>query len=159
MLRIFIHGLDGSSQGVKARYFQHHFPDVLTPNFTGGLQARMAQLYDILADCGELVMIGSSFGGLMATLYAMENAPSVRRLVLLAPALNFDEFLPFRGKKISPPVWLYVGREDTITPLAEVEPLARDLFPHLHFHAVDDDHLLSQTFGTIDWPTFLGEAR
>ena len=93
----------------------------------------------------------------MATIYAMENGPSVRRMILLAPALNFDEFIPFRGKKISQPVWLYVGRDDTVTPLLQVEPLACDVFRRLHFHAVDDDHSLGRTFAAIDWPGLLGE--
>ena len=159
MTRIFIHGLEGSSRGVKARYFQQHFPEMLTPDFTGGLPARMAQLHEILGGCRNLFMVGSSFGGLMATLFALENEPLIDRMILLAPALNFAECVPCRGKKINLPVWLYIGREDTVTPLTQVEPLALDLFSRLHFHAVDDDHLLSQTFGAIDWLTLLGEAR
>jgi len=157
--RIFIHGLEGSSRGVKARYFQHHFPEMLTPDFTGDLQTRMAQLGEMLTGCRNLVMVGSSFGCLMATLYALEKGPSVHRLILLAPALNFVEFLSLRGRKIDLPVWLYIGRDDTVTPLAQVEPLARDLFLQLHFHVVDDDHLLSQTFSVIDWSALLGEVR
>ena len=89
----------------------------------------MSRLHEILTGCGDLVMVGSSFGGLMATIYAMENGPSVRRMILLAPALNFDEFIP----------------------------LARDVFRRLHFHAVDDDHLLGRTFVAIDWLGLLGE--
>jgi len=157
--RIFIHGLEGSSRGVKARYFQQHFPEMLTPDFTGGLPARMAQLHEILAGCRNLIMVGSSFGGLMATLFALENGPLIQRMILLAPALNFGEFVSCRGKKINLPVWLYIGREDTVTPLEQVEPLARDLFPRLHFHVAEDDHLLSQTFGAIDWISLLCKAR
>ena len=116
----------------------------------------MAQLREILAGCRDVVMVGSSFGGLMATLYALENGSAVHRMILLAPALNFAEFVPLQGKTINLPVWLYLGRDDTVTPLAQVEPRARALFPCLHFYAVDDDHLLSRTFGALDWFTLLG---
>ena len=156
MNRIFIHGLAGSSRGVKARYFRYHFPAMLTPDFTGDLPGRMAQLREILAGCRDVVMVGSSFGGLMATLYALENGSAVHRMILLAPALNFPDFVPLQGKTINLPVWLYLGRDDTVTPLAQVEPRARALFPCLHFYAVDDDHLLSRTFGALDWFTLLG---
>jgi pimeloyl-ACP methyl ester carboxylesterase len=159
MTGIFIHGLASSSRGRKAQFFRKHFPDMLVPDFAGDLQARMEQLHGLLADHKELVMVGSSFGGLMATLFGMANGPQVKRLVLLAPALNFSEFIPSRGGIIDIPTWLYIGKEDTVTPLAEVEPLARAIFSRLHCHAVDDDHLLRNTFRTIDWGRHLSEPE
>jgi pimeloyl-ACP methyl ester carboxylesterase len=159
MARIFIHGLDSSSRGQKAQYFRKHFPDMLIPDFVGDLQARMEQLHAVLAGHRELVMVGSSFGGLMATLFGLANGPQVRRIVLLAPALNFSEFVPYRGGAIDIPTWLYVGKEDTVTPLAEVEPLARTIFSRLYCHAVDDDHLLRTTFQKIDWSRLLSEPE
>ena len=104
-------------------------------------------------------MVGSSFGGLMATLFGLSNGPLVKRMVLLAPALNFSEFVPYRGGTIDTPTWLYVGKKDTVTPQAEVEPLARAIFSRLHCHAVNDDHLLRNTFQTIDWIRLLSEPE
>ncbi len=103
-------------------------------------------------------MVGSSFGGLMATLFCLTNGPRVKRMVLLAPALNFNEFIPYRGGTIDIPTWLYIGEGDTVTPQAEVEPLARAIFSRLHCHAVNDDHLLRNTFHAIDWGRFLSES-
>ena len=157
MTGIFIHGLDSSSRGLKAQYFSKHIPDMLVPDFTGDLQARMEQLHGLLADHKELVMVGSSFGGLMATLFGMANGPRVKRMVLLAPALNFSEFIPYRGGTIDIPTWLYIGKEDSVTPLTEVEPLARAIFSRLHSYAVDDNHLLRNTFRAIDWGRLLSE--
>jgi pimeloyl-ACP methyl ester carboxylesterase len=159
MTGIFIHGLDSSSRGRKAQFFRKHFPDMLVPDFTGDLQARMEQLHGLLVDHKELVMVGSSFGGLMATLFAMANGPRVKRMVLLAPALNFPEFVPYRFQTVDIPAWLYVGKEDTVTPLAEVEPLARAIFSRLYYHAVEDDHLLRHTFRAIDWVRLLSEPE
>ena len=151
MTGIFIHGLESSSRGRKAQFFRKHFPDMLVPDFCGDLQTRMEQLHVLLADHKELVMVGSSFGGLMATLFAMSNGPQVKRIILLAPALNFSEFIPYREEKIDIPTWLYIGKGDTVTPQAEVQPLARAIFPHLHCHIVNDDHMLRNTFHFIDW--------
>jgi len=36
---IFIHGLEGSSQGVKATLLRGLFPGILTPDFRGSLES------------------------------------------------------------------------------------------------------------------------
>jgi len=41
---IFIHGLEGTSQGVKASLLRGIYPEILTPDFRGDLAARMAYL-------------------------------------------------------------------------------------------------------------------
>jgi pimeloyl-ACP methyl ester carboxylesterase len=154
-LRIFIHGLESNNQGTKAVYFRENFPGMLTPNFPGPLDDRMAKLQGILSGQGDILMVGSSFGGLMASIFAMENEPSVRRLVLLAPAINLMEFTPYRGRTILMPVHIYHGRQDEVIPLEDVQSVARRVFSNLTFHAVDDDHYLHKTFEKIEWGTLL----
>jgi pimeloyl-ACP methyl ester carboxylesterase len=154
-LRIFIHGLESNNQGTKAVYFRKNFPGMLTPNFPGSLDERMAKLQDLVAGKGHILMVGSSFGGLMASIFAMENEPSVRRLILLAPAINLMEFLPYRARKILTPVHLYHGRQDEVIPIEEVESVASRVFSNLTFHAVDDDHYLHGTFEGIEWEALL----
>ena len=46
--RIFIHGLNGSGQGLKAGYLRQILPGILTPDFTGSFEDRMAGLEAIL---------------------------------------------------------------------------------------------------------------
>src|SRR5512137_2210165 len=99
-LSIFIHGLESNNQGTKAVYFRENFPGMLTPNFPGPLDERMAKLYAILSGESDILLVGSSFGGLMASIFAMENEPSVRRLILLAPAINLMEFTAYQDGKI-----------------------------------------------------------
>jgi pimeloyl-ACP methyl ester carboxylesterase len=154
-LRIFIHGLESSNQGTKAVYFRKNFPGMLTPNFPGSLDERMAKLHDLVAEKRDLLMVGSSFGGLMASIFAMENEPRVRRLILLAPAINLLEFVPYRGRKILKPVHIYHGRQDDVIPIEEAESVARQVFSNLAFHAIDDDHYLHKTFESIEWGTLL----
>jgi pimeloyl-ACP methyl ester carboxylesterase len=154
-LRIFIHGLESNNQGTKAVYFRKNFPGMLTPNFPGSLDERMAKLHDIVAEKRDLLMVGSSFGGLMASIFTMENEPRVRRLILLAPAINLMEFAPYRGRKILKPVHIYHGRQDDVIPIEEAESVARQVFSNLTFHAVDDDHYLHKTFERIEWGALL----
>jgi pimeloyl-ACP methyl ester carboxylesterase len=154
-LRIFIHGLESNNQGTKAIYFREKFPGMVTPNFPGPLDERMARLQAILSGKSDILMVGSSFGGLMASIFAMENEPSVRRLILLAPAINLMEFTPYRERKTLMPVHIYHGRQDEVIPISDVEEVAKKVFSTLTFHAVDDDHYLHKTFKTIDWDSLL----
>ena len=154
-VRIFIHGLESSNQGTKAVYFREKYPDMILPNFPGDLQERMKKLEEILSSKSDIRLVGSSFGGLMASLFAMENRSRVAKMVLLAPAINLMGFASHKNKALSMPVWIYHGRDDQVIPLAEVEPVARKTFTNLSFNAVDDDHFLHKTFKTIDWETLL----
>jgi pimeloyl-ACP methyl ester carboxylesterase len=154
-LRMFIHGLESNNQGTKAIYFREKFPGMLTPNFPGPLDERMARLREILSGQHEILLVGSSFGGLMASIFAMENERSVRRLILLAPAINLMEFSPYRQRKIVRPVHIYHGRQDEVISIEDVQFVASQVFPDLTFHAVDDDHSLHKIFKTIDWDSLL----
>ena len=151
MTRIFIHGLESSNQGTKALFFEREFPDMIIPNFPGALQERMDKLNRILSKKSGIRLVGSSFGGLMATLFAMENESKVDRLVLLAPALNLMEFSGTYKGEISIPTWIYHGKDDEVIPFEAMERVARKTFRHLTLHAVDDDHHLHRTFKNIDW--------
>jgi pimeloyl-ACP methyl ester carboxylesterase len=131
------------------------FPEILTPDFTGSLERRMAQLEPILADRSGLVLIGSSFGGLMATLFACQQPEQVRKLILLAPALIHPDFVAEPPGPISIPTVIYHGQQDTVVPLEPVRTLAEQTFLNLTFHPVDDDHLLHKTVQALDWPALV----
>ena len=156
MTRIFIHGLDSSNQGTKARFFREKYPDMIIPNFDGSLQERMKKLEQVLEGEENIRLVGSSFGGLMATIFAMDHTSRVAALVLLAPALNMLQFVPGREMRpITIPVTLYHGKDDTVIPLEEAVKVARDLFSDLRMHEVEDDHMLHETFRDIPWEEWL----
>lgn len=153
--KIFIHGLESSNQGTKSIFFREKFPDMIIPTFTGDLQERMKMLNTVLSGKSKLRLVGSSFGGLMASLFAMQNQTDVEKMVLLAPALNLMEFAPQETREIRIPVWIYHGKDDEVIPLLEVERIARDTFQDLSFHVVEDDHYLHKTFKNIAWDSLL----
>lgn len=150
----FLHGLDSSGQGTKGRFFAEHFPHIHCPDFHGTLANRLLQLSDLCRSRDSLTLIGSSFGGLMATCYAEEFPEKVARLVLLAPALNFGEYRP-PLEKLQVPTLLVIGNHDTVTPPAQVIPLAQQTFSNLEIHRVKDDHMLHTSFAAMPWQQIL----
>ncbi|MBU0481767.1 MAG: alpha/beta hydrolase [Proteobacteria bacterium] len=155
MTPVFIHGLESSSRGTKGTWFKERFPGMLICDFIGSFEERMVQLKCFLAGRANLVLVGSSFGGLMASVYAIEYGSEVARVVLLAPALNFPEFDRFRSGSTSVPTHLYIGDRDAICPADLVIPAAQEVFTDLVVNRVDDDHLLHATFRRIDWNSML----
>ena len=151
---LFLHGLDSSIEGTKAQWFRHHFPGVRLQNYTGDLDERLAQLEEQVAGLDRLILVGSSFGGLMAACFALRSPERCRRLVLLAPALNFVDFHP-PAAPIAVPTLVVTGAHDTVCPPALILPLARASFADLTVRLEDDDHMLHRTFPSLDWPQLL----
>lgn len=148
---IFLHGLESSSGGYKARYFRQILPGIVTPDFRGSLDERMAALRPILRPRSDWIIIGSSFGGLMATLYAGEKPAKVQGLILLAPALSWGAFAGQIPNPIELPVILIHGQQDELIPIDTVRSLAEKIFLDLDFRPVDDDHRLQKTVRQVDW--------
>ena len=154
LARVFIHGLESSSRGTKGVFLRERYPGMIIPDFHGPLQERMHKLSGLLSH-PSLIMVGSSFGGLMAAIYALETPNRVKKLILLAPALTFPDFEPYLHHRIEIPVTVYHGKKDDVVPAAPTYAVAREIFGNLAFNAVDDDHMLSKTFKGMDWDDLL----
>lgn len=152
---IFIHGLEGTSRGVKATLLRKLYPEIKTPDFTGSLEERMEQLLSVINQTDNWPMVGSSLGGLMAALFAARRPHQVRKLVLLAPALIWPGFAASLTAPIETPTILYHGQRDELIPLQQVREIASKIFNKLEFIIVDDDHGLYQTVHQIDWREIL----
>ena len=152
---IFIHGQESSSQGTKGIFFRNLFSEMIIPDFSGDVSERMVKLEELLRDKDEITMIGSSLGGLMAALYSFENEERIKKLILLAPAINLSEFNPYLSKTISMPVYVFHGREDELIPIKDIQDISKKVFTNLSFTVLDDDHRLSAKFTSIDWPDLL----
>ena len=152
--RYFLHGLDSSGKGTKGQFFARNFPQVICPDFQGTLSNRLQQLAELCKSQQQLLFIGSSFGGLMATCFAAEQPEKVARLILLAPALNFESYRP-PAVLLQIPTLLVIGKHDTITPAADVIPLAEATFACLEIRIEKDDHMLHKTFPRLNWQKLL----
>lgn len=166
---IYVHGSDSSSQSGKARQFAQKFAGMITPDFTGSFDERMNQLFKVLGKEKGWTIIGSSYGGLMAAVFASENPNQVEKLVLLAPAILKDENgiyydpvigEPLKGnwkhlQTISVPTVIVHGNQDDVVPLEPVRKTAEELFSDLEFIIVEDGHRLQKAFGELDWEEIL----
>ncbi len=157
---IFIHGLISSGHGFKGNFFRSTITDCLTPDFEEYnskiprkdlLKIRMIQLNKILSEEKKWKIIGSSFGGLMGTLFTINNPEKVDRLILLAPLLIADEYIPSSIKPIEIPVTIFHGKNDNIIPIKPIKTKAEILFKNLIFNIVNDDHQLQNTVKSISW--------
>lgn len=161
---IYLHGLESDSNSGKARQFRELFPGMLTPDFKGSFEERMAQLHPILSGKSNWTLIGSSFGGLMGTVYTCKHPTQIRKLILLAPALLRDPFGSYldlstdSGRHLQPvsvPTVIIHGTRDEVVPLEPVREIAQGLFTNLTYHIVEDDHRLHKTVNELDWESIL----
>lgn len=169
---IYLHGSDSNSNSGKARLFREWFPGMLTPDFTGSFEDRMVKLYSILSNKTDWTLIGSSFGGLMGTVFTCRHPNQVRKLILLAPALLRDsegayldpttgEYLThlkdseWRLQSVSVPTIIVHGTEDDTVRMEPVRKTAQTLFTNLTYHVVNDDHRLQKSIHELNWETIL----
>ncbi len=153
---IYLHGSDSDSNSGKARLFREWFPGMLTPDFTGSFDERMRQLYSILGDKSGWTLIGSSYGGLMGTVFTLDHPARVRKLVLLAPALMLDPLASrSQPKPVPVPTIVVHGTLDTVVPLEPVREVVQKLFTNVKYHVVKDDHRLSKSVHELDWNSIL----
>jgi hypothetical protein len=154
---IYLHGLESTSQSGKARQFAEKFPGMVTPDFTGSFEERMKQLKPILGRKKNWTIIGSSFGGLMGTVFTCQHPTQVRKLILLAPALLRDHFAAYLNlEPVSVPTALIHGTEDDVVPPEPVREVAEKLFTNLQIITVEDGHRLQKAFGELNWEEILG---
>lgn len=152
---LYIHGSDSSSQTYKATLLKETFPAMLIPDFMGSLPERMAQLETILGVETGWTLVGSSLGGLMAALFAMNHPERVRKLILLAPALTLPGFTKSLSTQISIPTVIVQGTQDEFIPIEPTRKLAEKIFTQLTYIPVDDNHRLHKTAEELDWKKLL----
>jgi predicted esterase len=139
---VFIHGLESTAQGAKGQYFSKNFPQMIIEDYAEDFDTRMNKLSILLAGKNNLIIVGSSYGGLMAVQYAMKNENRVKKLILLAPALNLPEFKIDHDKKLKIPVIVYHGTNDDVVNPQIVKKIALKCFINMEYHLVKDDHPL-----------------
>jgi len=98
---LYLHGFASSPQSSKATFLSRKFaahgvrvlvPDLNEPDFSTLTVTRMLQQVEtaLASAQGPFVVVGSSLGGFVAVQAALRHPDRITRLVLLAPALDFD---------------------------------------------------------------------
>lgn len=99
MKYIYLHGFASSPQSVKALFYQMqfkekgielHIPDLNLADFSKLSFAQILETIICEFESEDVVLIGSSLGGLIALTLA-ERCPQVKRLILMAPALGINK--------------------------------------------------------------------
>jgi alpha-beta hydrolase superfamily lysophospholipase len=152
---VFIHGLESTAQGNKGQFFRQFFPQMIIEDYTGDFATRMSKLEVLLSGKNDLILVGSSYGGLMAAQYAIDHEDKVKKMILLAPALNLPEFNPPEHTKLHLPVIIYHGINDDVVDPNIAKDIALKYFSNLEHHLVDDDHPLHKIFSLLDWKKLL----
>ncbi len=153
--RAFIHGLESTGRGTKGIFFRERYRDMIIEDYFGSFSERMQKLEELLAKKDNLILVGSSFGGLMAAVYACLHEEAVKRLILLAPALHLEFYKPHQHKKLHMPVIIFHGLQDNVVPLGAVQTIAGQVFADCRFNIVDDDHSLHNIFPNLEWDKLL----
>ena len=139
----FIHGLEGSPQGNKARLLARHF-EALTPAMdTSDFEACVAVQADALAAFRPDVLVGSSFGAAVAVELLQRDLWRGATLLLAQAALRRD---PHAELPPGVPIWLVHGLRDELIDIEDSRRLAATGSPEwVVLHEVDDDHPLHET--------------
>ena len=139
----FIHGLEGSPQGSKARLLAEHF-DARTPAMdTKDYAACVSVQAEALRERPPDVLVGSSFGGAVAVTLLQQGVWRGPTLLLAQAALEYD---PGARLPEGVRVWLVHGLADSLVDPEHSRRLAATGSPELvRLLEVEDDHPLTET--------------
>jgi predicted esterase len=140
---LFVHGLESSPQGKKARLFAEHFdartPAMDTSNFAACVELQAREVAEFQPD----VVVGSSFGGAVVVAL-LERGLWRGKTLLLAQASRM--FLSQPRLPANFRITLLHGRDDELVDVADSRTLAATGTPgYVELIEVDDDHQLSRT--------------
>lgn len=142
---LLAHGLEGSPEGTKAQALRTLGQPFFCPD---GRNKNLAERVELLRPHLDLtektLLVGSSYGGLVALYLACAHTERVCALLLCAPALHHREdpirVLPTLPSSI--PCTIIHGTKDRLIPSSISVDFAKQN-PHVELLLVDDNHRLS----------------
>ena len=140
----FFHGLESGPVGTKSTRLSEEF-DVTAPDFEGvyDIEERLETAEELTEGATDLVVVGSSFGGLLAALLYAKHPDRFNGYVLMAPALHHD--IAEEIDRMPDNAVVIHGTHDEVVPIEEVRAFCQ---PHgVEFIEVDDNHRLH---GSLD---------
>ena len=137
---VFLHGLETGPHGSKYHALRAVYPALQAPDChgIGHAPARLAIVEKALDGQRDLVLVGSSFGGLVAVLFADRHPDRVRAYVLCAPAL--DAHRTASVTRVPPHAVILHGTRDATVQIDWSRDFSRRF--GIPLVEVDDDHRL-----------------
>ena len=143
---VFAHGLEGSPQGTKAQLLGTLGLSVLVPDMRAMPLRARCDLLEEHTRSGGVLLVGSSYGGLVAALLAQAHPERFLGLVLCAPALGWREPPNLDPSALTAPPGLPVtiihGLQDEVVPIAQSRAYRDRSGVGVRLLEVQDDHPL-----------------
>ncbi len=150
---VWAHGLWGSPNGSKVTAIRESGIEVISPDFNEMELVDRVELLKETIDIGDVVLAGSSWGGLACALTAQEKPEKLRGLLLLAPALHYPEHPNDVPEKLiapnSVPVTIIHSTTDDIVPISASKDYIERSGNNVQLIEVEDSHVLKESIELI----------
>ena len=150
---VWAHGLWGSPNGSKVTAVRESGIKVISPDFNEMELVDRVELLEKTIEIGDVVLAGSSWGGLACALTAQKKPDKLKGLLLLAPALHYPEPPNDNPDKlIAPdgiPVTIIHSKTDDIVPINASKDYVKRSGNNVNLIVVEDNHVLENSIELI----------
>ena len=150
---VWAHGLWGSPNGSKVTAIRESGIEVISPDFNEMELIDRVELLKETIGIGNVVLAGSSWGGLACALTAMQIPEKINGLLLLAPALHYPESPNDEPEKLiapdSVPVTIIHSTTDDIVPISASKNYIERSGNNVQLIEVEDNHVLENSIELI----------
>ena len=150
---VWAHGLWGSPNGSKVTAIRKSGIKVISPDFNEMELIDRVELLKETIEIGNVVLAGSSWGGLACALTAMQIPEKLKGLLLLAPALHYPESPNDEPEKLiapdSVPVTIIHSTTDDIVPISASKNYIERSGNNVQLIEVEDNDVLEDSIELI----------
>ena len=150
---VWAHGLWGSPNGSKVTAVRESGIEVISPDFNEMELVDRVELLEKTIQIGDVVLAGSSWGGLACALTAQKKPDKLKGLLLLAPALHYPETPNDNPDNlIAPegiPVTIIHSKTDDIVPISASKDYVKRSGNNVNLIVVEDSHVLENSIELI----------
>ena len=150
---VWAHGLWGSPNGSKVTAIRESGIEVISPDFNEMELIDRVELLKETIEIGNVVLAGSSWGGLACALTAIQIPEKLKGLLLLAPALQYPESPNDEPEKLiapdSVPVTIIHSTTDDIVPISASKNYIERSGNNVQLIEVEDNHVLEDSIELI----------
>ena len=150
---VWAHGLWGSPNGSKVTAIRESGIEVISPDFNEMELIDRVELLKETIEIGNVVLAGSSWGGLACALTAMQIPEKLKGLLLLAPALHYPESPNDEPEKLiapdSVPVTIIHSTTDDIVPISASKNYIERSGNNVQLIELEDNHVLENSIELI----------